>query len=302
MTTPSASGKLPAWWHRWKPSESVCETGLTRPASSSAASSCCSWSTAWSSPMPMSRSVTPCLPALRASTSAFVICGKTTSSCHLWTNQRTICNGCCAVSVQSRVRVEALAGIAQQDPADRNDRLSGVAPSGRAGADLHDPVALTIPAGHAHPLPAGGLVGQHLGQVRQARSPGPWTPDRPGSARRGWPVEGGVEPQPGDAGHAPPGQRGQEFEGGEAAVRHEDQRPIGQPAPGLQDKLSPPVGELLVPSSLFTTYRSEGASTVRNGKAQTRPAQGMGTSSIRLSQRRPEALTKWPWLERTGSR
>src|SRR3954447_10406845 len=41
-------------------------------------------------------------------------------------------------------------------------------------------------------------------------------------------------------------------------------------------------------------YRSEGARAVRNGRAQTRPAQGIGARSIRLSQRRPLALTKWP--------
>jgi hypothetical protein len=49
-------------------------------------------------------------------------------------------------------------------------------------------------------------------------------------------------------------------------------------------------------------YRSEGARAVKNGSAQTRPAQGTGTSSIKPSQRSPLALTKCPWLERTGSR
>src|SRR3954453_1000131 len=48
--------------------------------------------------------------------------------------------------------------------------------------------------------------------------------------------------------------------------------------------------------------RSEGASTLRKGSAQTQPAQGMGASSITHNQRRPLALTKWPWLDRTGSR
>jgi hypothetical protein len=39
-------------------------------------------------------------------------------------------------------------------------------------------------------------------------------------------------------------------------------------------------------------YRSEGARAVRNGSAQVRAAHGIGASSIRLIQRRPEALTK----------
>lgn len=33
-----------------------------------------------------------------------------------------------------------------------------------------------------------------------------------------------------------------------------------------------------------------------------RPAQGMWTSSIRLTQRRPVALTRWLWDERMASR
>ena len=48
--------------------------------------------------------------------------------------------------------------------------------------------------------------------------------------------------------------------------------------------------------------RSEGTSAVRNGKAQTRPAYGIGASSIRLIQRSPLVLTKWASEERTGSR
>ena len=31
-------------------------------------------------------------------------------------------------------------------------------------------------------------------------------------------------------------------------------------------------------------------------------SQGNVVSSMKLSQRRPLVLTKWPWLERTGSR
>jgi hypothetical protein len=48
--------------------------------------------------------------------------------------------------------------------------------------------------------------------------------------------------------------------------------------------------------------RSEGASTVRNGSAQTRPAQGIGAKRESDTQRRPLAFTKCPWLERTASR
>jgi hypothetical protein len=33
-----------------------------------------------------------------------------------------------------------------------------------------------------------------------------------------------------------------------------------------------------------------------------RPVHGIGGNSMTKSQRNPLALTKWPWLERTGSR
>ena len=49
-------------------------------------------------------------------------------------------------------------------------------------------------------------------------------------------------------------------------------------------------------------YRSDGARTVRKGRAHTRRAQETSASSVRLTQRSPLALTKWPWDERTGSR
>ena len=53
---------------------------------------------------------------------------------------------------------------------------------------------------------------------------------------------------------------------------------------------------------LAAACRSEGAGTVRKGSPQTQPAQGTGAGSMTHSQRRPLALTKWPRLERTGSR
>jgi hypothetical protein len=120
-------------------------------------------------------------------------------------------------------------------------------PDGGARADLHDALALAIPARHGHAPPRRLPVGQHCREVRQARPLGPWAPNRAGPARRRWRVEGGVEAQAGDAGHPPPDQGGQEVEGGEAAAGHEDQGSIGQPAPGLQDQLPGPVGQRLVP-------------------------------------------------------
>jgi hypothetical protein len=57
-----------------------------------------------------------------------------------------------------------------------------------------------------------------------------------------------------------------------------------------------------VPAAGFRVRALGGASSVSTGSAFTRAAQGTGASTMKLSQRRPLVLTKWPWLERTGSR
>ena len=53
---------------------------------------------------------------------------------------------------------------------------------------------------------------------------------------------------------------------------------------------------------LVSSWRCEGASIDRNGKAQRRYVKGSGTMVIKESQRKPLALTKGPCEERTGSR
>ena len=72
----------------------------------------------------------------------------------------------------------------------------------------------------------------------------------------------------------------------------------------LQQHLPGPVGQPLVPPAPLPRAplrrRQHGQERQRPGPP--RPAQGTGTTSMRESQRRPLALTKWPWLERTGSR
>ncbi len=64
------------------------------------------------------------------------------------------------------------------------------------------------------------------------------------------------------------------------------------------DHLAGPDGDDLV-VLLVIAFRGR---TLRKGKAPVRLAQGMGTRSIKLTQRSARALTKCPWLERTGSR
>src|SRR5215208_1756922 len=76
----------------------------------------------------------------------------------------------------------------------------------------------------------------------------------------------------------------------------------GQPAGDQEKELRARSVSFLWRQPWLRAKRSEGASAVRNGKARTRPAQGIGASSMTEIQRNPLALTKWPRLERTGSR
>ena len=93
----------------------------------------------------------------------------------------------------------------------------------------------------------------------------------------------------------------QELDGGKAAVPHRDHPPSVQPAYGLQQSLPGPVGQLLMPVTSLSGIAFGGRSMVRKGRAHAHPAHGIGASSITHNQRRPLALTKWPWLDRTGS-
>jgi hypothetical protein len=108
----------------------------------------------------------------------------------------------------------------------------------------------------------------------------------------------GVEPQSADEGCAAVEGVGQ-FVDREGAVADEDDVATGQPAAELERAQS--VRSLcLRPRCRLERY--DGASRVKTGRAFTTPAQGTGVSTMKLSKRSPLALTKWPWLERTGSR
>ena len=206
------------------------------------------------------------------------------------------------VSAEQGLWVEAPAGVAQQDPTDRHNRQAGVAPDSGVRADLHNAVALAIPARHGQALPLGGLVGQHLGQGWQPLplGPGPSDSARPARWRRF--IEGSMRRR--RATQVTSCRR-------RAARNSRAEKPLSLTSTsgrlGIQRRACrtscrPQSVSFLWRSPRLRQYRSEGARAVRNGSAQTRPAQGIGTKSIRLSQRRPLALTKWPWLERTGSR
>lgn len=95
---------------------------------------------------------------------------------------------------------------------------------------------------------------------------------------------------------------GEEVERGEAAVADGHDAALGQPSPELQEALARPVGEALVAQPPLVVVALAEA---EHGEERRRPDTaypGDGTSSMKASQRRPLALTKWPRLERTGSR
>jgi hypothetical protein len=96
--------------------------------------------------------------------------------------------------------------------------------------------------------------------------------------------------------------KGGAVQGGIAAVPDPNQSSLGEPASHLQEHLPGPIGQLLVGLApfLMITLRGSQHREKRQGPDPTGP--GMGTSNIKHSQRRPLALTKWLWLERTGSR
>ena len=120
-----------------------------------------------------------------------------------------------------------------------------------------------------------------------------------GAARRRRREQVGVQPQPGhDADVSAHGS--QEIERSEAAVGDRHKAPVGQPAPQLQQHLAAPVEQGLVAQAALLVVALGRRQHCQS--AQTRPAQGTGASSIRLSQRKPDALTKWLRDDRTGSR
>src|ERR1700691_926323 len=87
----------------------------------------------------------------------------------------------------------------------------------------------------------------------------------------------------------------EQIDGGEAGVANADDAPVREPKCRLDQDLSAQSVSLLCgrfPALFSCQYRSEGAGTVRNGKAQYRPAQAISGRSICESQRRPLALTK----------
>jgi hypothetical protein len=165
--------------------------------------------------------------------------------------------------------------------------------------------ALAVPLTQGDPLPARIGVGSHLDQRRQAL---PFLPRAAFLMRTaGWSrfVQRRIQAKsgnntnwPGQVDH-PPQQRNH----GKNAIGDHDQLPRRQPAMQLEMHLPGPIGQLLV-RPLARRIESLGGGQDRQERQGRHPrgAQVIGGNSAKLNQRRPLALTKCPWLDRTGSR
>lgn len=191
-------------------------------------------------------------------------------------------------------------GALPRTPADRHPH-AGVVPERGACGDVEAAGGASIPAADGDPPPAGGRVAPPLREARQPRLFSRQAADGTRTAWRGRPAQAGIEARPGDDGKVRR-EVAQQGDGREAAAGHRDDAPAGQPAATCSSACWPQSVGVLCRLPRPAACRSEGASTVRKGRPQTQPAQRTGASSMTQSQRRPLALTKWPWLERTGSR
>ena len=229
---------------------------------------------------------------------------KVTSSCQRWTNQPRICGRAAVRSVQSSAWV-AKCPCGSRISTQRNGTGGSPLWYQTAVAEAISTVRWPAPYQWATVLGVQRYADRpHSGEGRQPRSLETRATDLVGSAGRGGRVERGVEPQARDDGdgRAPGATGGEELQRGVGAVGHGDDGALRPPTAHHEQQLARPVRQRLVPSPRSRSYRSEGASAVRTGSAHVRPAQGIGTRSIRQTQRSPLALTKWLWLERTGSR
>lgn len=205
------------------------------------------------------------------------------------------------VGAEQGLRVEAVLGIAQQHPPDRQDQQAGVAPNGGGGTDLDHALPLAVPGGHDHPLPARAPIHQHVGEPRQACTLGAWASNRPGPAWRRWLVQGRVEPQARDAGQVLAGKSHQELQGGEAAVAPQHDLAARQPATCLQPQLPCPVRQLFVPPAMLAAVARRKCQRGQEGQRpdasrpgdrgeqhQAQPTQAAGLDEVAL--RRPDRV------------
>ena len=149
------------------------------------------------------------------------------------------------IGTQEGLWLEFASDVANQHITDR-DETAGVMPDSGAGYDLDQAFTAAIPAGDREAPLAGLATGETFGERWLSLTDHAWPPDRAASATRRWIEQPGVEAQAGD--HADPPAHGvEQLDRGEAAVGDRDDASVGKPAGDLEQHLSSPIGQLLVP-------------------------------------------------------
>ncbi len=139
--------------------------------------------------------------------------------------------------------------IASQHVADRHEPARMV-PQSCAGDDLDQAFATSIPSAHLEAAPACLGTGEAFSQVGLPFSDNTWPPDGAGAVPGRRIEQARMQTQASDHAHAP-AHRIQQVDGGVAPVGHRNDLPARQPSRRLQQTLSAPVGQLLVPPLAF---------------------------------------------------
>ena len=178
------------------------------------------------------------------------------------------------VSAQQSLCGEFALGVPNQDPAQGHRRLARAVPDRRLRCEFHRADRAVVPG-----CRRGGPG--HGGQVQECLQC--WQPlafqRRPTvlTGLTGWGrfIKGGVQAQAGDEGNGLSQRLAavEQVQHGVAAVAHQRQGAVGQPATQLQDHLPGPVGEFFVAASALpvVAFRGRQHSEKRQGPIASRP-------------------------------
>jgi hypothetical protein len=112
-----------------------------------------------------------------------------------------------------------------------------VMPQRSTSRDIKPMLRPAVPALDYDPLPRCSRIGHPLGQGRQARPFDAGSASGSGPGQRWRFIQAGIEPQPGDHIHMW-AHGAQQLDDGKAAVGDRDDPPVGQPAGGLEQRLT----------------------------------------------------------------
>ncbi len=159
-----------------------------------------------------------------------------------------LCGRDLRVRAQQRLRSELLLGITDQHPAEGHDRQTDSIPDSGARRHLNGARTGPVPVRNRNALPPSAAIGDALSQTRQAFPFASWSTNLSSVTGRGRCIELRIQTQPGNAGDGPSPvrQAAEKLQRRVAAIDHQHEPTIGQPASELQHHLPSPVGPGLV--------------------------------------------------------